>query len=365
MITVVAVSMLSGGKVHSLEMTPSFWITLISAATLYGAIFLSIAARDHKRKVKSFIRNGVEFLAGEHHHGSFVPRRYARMLIVTSLGVLWWNFVIAPAIYGNRTAERYIRGAITRFHEARKSAGFLPNARFIATANLLERDGTYYFAFHPEAERREAATSQQDGAQWLVYPTSHQAGDVSQCRERIGPQCSAFVQDVVFASGSPFPIFAAHRIRIPGRTEEQWFVDGGYSNNIPVDAAKNVEAKQVLIVHSASPLDEGAHEPARSRSFWRPGRLVMNVGRLPGFLFERSQQIDRLSRQNLFVVALAPTLEHRKGWPNLAQFDRATVDDMLREGRKQMTMRIGMVESWGQPRFRASSTSPPTPEAGQ
>ena len=361
MLTVVAVSMLSGGWVHSLEMTPSFWITLVLAATLYAALFLWIAARDYQRDVKSFLRSGVEFLAGEHHHGSFLPRRYARMLVVISLGVLWWNFVIAPAIYGNRTAERYIGGVIARFHAARQSAGFLPKARFIATANLLERDGTYYFAFHPEAEERKAETSQQDGAQWLIYPTSRRKGAVSECGERVGPQCSKFVQDVVFASGSPFPIFAAHRIRIPGRTQEQWFVDGGYSNNIPVDAAKNVEAKQVLIVHSASPLDEAAHEPARP-SVWRPGRLVMNVGRLPGFLFERSQQIDRLSRQNLFVVALAPTVEHRKGrWPNLAQFDRATVNDMLGEASKQMTMRIGMVESWGQPRFRTSSAAPPNP----
>lgn len=337
--TIVLVSWISDGYVHSLEMTPSFWITLLTAATLFGLAIVKLAPRY------ALTSKAMQFLAGEHRNGALLPRRYARMLAVTSMGVLWWNFVIAPAIYGNRQATSYIEKTIATFQTTRGS--FAPSARFIVTANLLERDGTNYFLFHPPSDARDATSPQRDGVQWWIYPTSTAASNDS-CAKIIGPHCNTFVRDVVIASGSPFPIFAAHKVNVPAKGE-QWFVDGGYSNNIPVDAARTVEARQVLIVHSANPLDGAAHDEERRESTWRPGRLVMNAGRLPGFLFERSQQIDRLSRQNLFVVALAPPVAD--DWPNLAQFDRSTVQRMLRESAEHLDDRIGLVESWGQPRF--------------
>ena len=341
---IVLVSKLTGGYVHSLEMTPSFWLTLLAAATLFGLLIVRLAPR------LGLPREAMNFLAGEHRNGALVPRRYARMLAVTSMGVIWWNFVIAPAIYGNRQATSYITSTIEKFQKTR-GASFAPTARFIVTANLLERDGTNYFLFHPSTDRREAATLQRDGVQWWIYPTTT-AETIESCATRIGPQCRDFVRDVVIASGSPFPIFAAHKVAIPARGE-QWFVDGGYSNNIPVDAAKTVDAKQVLIVHSANPLEGSSHDEEPRRIGWRPGRLVMNAGRLPGFLFERSQQIDRLSRQNLFVVALAPPLDLADEWPNLAQFDSITVGNMLGKSADHLDDRIGIVESWGQPRLEA------------
>lgn len=347
--TIILVSWLTDGYVHSLEMTPSFWTTLFAAATIFGLLLVKFASRH------PLTRKAMVFLTGEHRNGALLPRRYARMLAVTSMGVLWWNFVIAPAIYGNRQATTYIAETIRLFHEKRGTS-FSPSARFIATANLLERDGTNYFLFHPSRDEREAASPQRDGVQWWIYPTSTADSNVS-CAEIIhsGRQCQDFVRDVVIASGSPFPIFAAHKVPVPAKGD-QWFVDGGYSNNIPVDAAKTVDAKQVLIVHSANPLEGGGHDQEAPVLSWRPGRLVMNAGRLPGFLFERSQQIDRLSRQNLFVVALAPPLDLAGTWPNLAQFDQSTVRRMLRESKRHLDDRIGIVESWGQPRPEAADT---------
>ncbi|HEY0139932.1 MAG TPA: hypothetical protein VGF48_03495 [Thermoanaerobaculia bacterium] len=357
---VVTMSWLTDGYIHSLEMTPSFWKTLLVAATLSGLLIVKLAPRF------PISRKALTFLTGEHRNGALLPRRYARMLAVTSMGVLWWNFVIAPAIYGNRQATSYITSTIEKFQKTRGSS-FAPTARFIVTANLLERDGTNYFLFHPSADQHEAASPQVDGVQWWKYPTTT-AKTNDPCAKVIGPQCHAFVRDVVIASGSPFPIFAAHKVEIPRgrglgaernleragvgvRDGAQWFVDGGYSNNIPVDAAKAVDAKQVLIVHSANPLEGAPHDAVAPTFTWRPGRLVMNAGRLPGFLFERSQHIDRLSRQNLFVVALAPALTN--DWPNLAQFDQTTVQRMLDAAEQQVDDRIGIVESWGQPRLEA------------
>jgi predicted acylesterase/phospholipase RssA/Ca2+/Na+ antiporter len=348
---VFALSALTSGWVHTLEMTPSFWAALVAAAIVFALLLIFIATRQSRHPVVEKVRTGVRFLAAEHFNGSYVPRRYARVLLVMVFAVSWWNFVIAPAIYGNEVASNYIRTAIERFHETRHSAGFAPAARFIATANLLERDGTYFFVFHPEAEEAKAGSSKREGAVWLDYPTSSHINSAKDCRTRIDNRCRDFVRDVVFASGSPFPIFAAHAIEIPGE-KRQWFVDGGYSNNIPVDAAKAVDAKQVLIVHSANPLEGSDHEKEADQHLWRPGQLVMNARRLPGFLFERSQQLDRLSRQNLFVVALAPPLELSGVWPNLAQFDRNTVDTMRRDAREHIGERIGMVESWGPPHFQ-------------
>lgn len=351
-IVMYGLSELPRGAIPMLEMSPSFWLALLSAATLFGLLLIYIASRPGERAVVAKVRTGLKFLAGEHHNGAYLPRRYARILVVMTFGIAWWNFVLAPAIYGNELAGRYIADAIRRFETARGARkGFTPSARFIATANLLERDGTYFFDFHPEAEKFTASTSKRDGAVWLSYPTSANTQDEKDCVKRIDVRCNDFVRDVVFASGSPFPIFAAHAITIPGSAKKQWFVDGGYSNNIPVDAAKAAEAKQVLIVHSANPLAGSGHEADPEKQRWRPGNLVMNIGRIPGFLFERSQQLDRLSRQNLFVVALAPPLELSKEWPNLAQFDRTTVRKMRTDAEAHIGNRIGLVESWGQPHF--------------
>lgn len=71
-------------------------------------------------------------------------------------------------------------------------------------------------------------------------------------------------------------------------------------------------------------------------------------------MFERGQQSDRLSRQNLFVIGLAPILDEGEAWPGLAQFDAPTVEAMLAKAEKNLHARIGVAESWGEPRFRFS-----------
>jgi predicted acylesterase/phospholipase RssA len=157
---------------------------------------------------------------------------------------------------------------------------------------------------------------------------------------------------VIFASGSPFPIFPAHRLTLRG--QDVSLVDGGYSNNVPVDAARTVSAEQVLIVESSNPLRGGSEPSGFGRAVLGVrGKLVENLGRLPGFLLERSQEVDRLSRRDLFVVSISPSREE-VDWPPLFDFRRKTVQRMEKVATADLTRRVGMVQSWGRPSFALS-----------
>ena len=167
-----------------------------------------------------------------------------------------------------------------------------------------------------------------------------------------------FLHHVIFASGSPFPIFPAHRLQLEKLDRQKRpLVDGGYSNNIPVDVALRVAAGQVLIVDSSNPLGHvspaGSLSRATAAVLGLRGKLVENLGRLPGFLFQRSQQVDRLSRRDLFVVSLAPSREE-PDWPPLFDFRPGTVRRLEEVARRDLGRRIGFVESWGRPRFPLS-----------
>jgi hypothetical protein len=237
-------------------------------------------------------------------------------------------------------------GAVERFYDEADIDGRLyrPTSHFIAPANVLERDGTRYFLFVPEgAECPPVPRQPSNGAIWYPYSMGAPAPG---CKEVGEPR---FPEGVIFASGSPFPIFPAHRLKLENK--DVALVDGGYSNNIPVDAARTVAAEQVLIVESTNPLKTTA-EPSRFAQavLGVRGKLVENLGRLPGFLFERSQQVDRLSRRDLFVVSISPSREE-KDWPPLFDFRRQTVQRMEKVATEDLKRRVGMVQSWGRPSF--------------
>jgi hypothetical protein len=108
----------------------------------------------------------------------------------------------------------------------------------------------------------------------------------------------------------------------------------------------------VLIIESSNPL--GPEEPLPQAEGWRmpklTGKLVENLGRLPSFLFERSQQVDRLSRLDLFVVSISPSRDWGN-WPPLFDFRDTTVQRMETLADVDLDLRVGMVQSWGRPSF--------------
>ncbi|HEX2061623.1 MAG TPA: hypothetical protein VHK90_12860, partial [Thermoanaerobaculia bacterium] len=343
-LVVFVLALLLPGRVHNLEMTASFWIALTVTGALLAVVLLVVAPRI------DFARRAVRFLRSEHPNSALVPRRYARMLAVASLSVIWWNVLVAPALYGNRVARRYLDQAVVRFDEAFRAAhreppsddirGFIPTARFVTPANTLDvANPTRYFLFETPDGQPPATSKRIAGAAWNMYETTPTWLGDNDCRALIDPGCAPFVHDVIFSSGSPFPIFAAHRVKVPGDPGPVYLIDGGYSNVIPIDAARQIAARQALIVHSSSPFTTESEERERALSL-EPGMLIRNVGRLPAFMFERGQLVDRISRQNLFVVALAPKTGPGEDWPGLAQFDEATVQALLDKANENLYDRI-------------------------
>jgi predicted acylesterase/phospholipase RssA len=346
-----------------LELTGAFWLWLLGASLILGTVLLlaglgRLGRRDGK--AVGSLRSSLEFLCSHHPNGNAVTRRFMRLAVLGVLALSWWNLVLAPALYGNRSARKYLGEAVHRFEKqtgARKDRHlYRPTARFIVPANLLAKDGTRYFLFVPQGDECPPIP-QRSGAQWLRYEAS--AGDAGGFRAartaaRREPRCDGipdkkFLEDVIFASGSPFPIFPAHRLELKPGAGKEPLVDGGYSNKIPVDVALSVEAEQVLIVDSSSPLESPTPSTLLSRlGDGLTGELVKNLSRLPGFLFERSQQIDRLSRRDLFVVSLAPSRDE-VDWPALFDFRPGTVERMESVALRDLRRRIGLVESWGRP----------------
>lgn len=362
------ITKLARGRVYDVEMTLSFWVAVTIVGALLAVIIVVIAPR------KTMLKRAVKFLTEEHPNGALLPRRYARILAIATLSVVWWNAIIAPALYGNNAAQKYLERAVTEFDRAyRKAAqeknyetapprGFIPTAQLVAPTNTLDdHDSTRYFLFQTPKSRDMKLGRRVAGAEWKVYKTTPNASAPSDCTELITPvaPCTKFVQGVVFSSGSPFPIFAAHRMKLPGEKKKLGLIDGGYSNDVPIDAARTIEARQALVVHSSNPFPAEAHQHGAGAEEKRSGALsfgmlVRNAQRLPSFMFEMGQQVDRLSRQNLFVVGLAPKLAPDESWPGLAHFDSMIVEGLLEKAEKNLHERIGFVESWGEPRVRFS-----------
>lgn len=335
-----------------LELTGEFWTWLIGASLVFGLILLAIAllGRQQSRLVVQ-LRRSFLFLCSHHPNGEFVTRRFLRVAVLCVFALGWWNLVVAPALYGNRQARQYLDGAVARFYaKAGTDARYHPTSRFIAPANLLERDGTRYFLFIPEGDECPPVPRRPtSGAMWYPYSVH---SDLAAPRGCTQVKEEDFLTRVIFASGSPFPIFPAHRLSLDG--QEVSLVDGGYSNNTPVDAARTVSAEQVLIVESSNPLKAGSDRSRMATAVLSVrGKLVENLGRLPGFLFERSQQVDRLSRRDLFVISISPSREE-KDWPPLFDFRRQTVQRMEQVAEADLTRRVGMVQSWGRPSFALS-----------
>ncbi len=347
-----------------LELTGPFWGWLLAVTSVLGISVLIAGCLGRNVRGLRWIFGGLQFLVSYHPNSALLSRRFLRMAALTITAFLWWNFVVAPALYGNAHAREFLSTAENRFHReyAQKNPGgdvHRLTAHLIVPANVLERDGTRYFLVVagetcPPISRKPAS-----GASWYTYRIRPQGWGVSarppvcQAQEE---QTEEQVEAVIFASGSPFPIFPAHLVKLKDQENPVALVDGGYSNNEPVDAALSVSAEQVLLVESTNPL--GPVEPAGQGetegrgSLWK-GPLVADLLRLPGFLFERSQQVDRLSRRGLFVVSLSPSRD-RLDWPALFDFRHKVVLDLGRAAEEDLSRRIGLVESWGPPRFQLS-----------
>ena len=346
-----------------LELTLEFWAWLVLTSLVLGLILLVIGRKRRPGKVAQYLHESFALLCSHHPNGNIVTRRFLRIAVFSVFALVWWNLILAPALYGNKAAHEYLEQAVARFEDGQVTSrsdglAYQPTARFIAPANnlLREGNGTRYFLFIPPGGKCPSLPQNPaSGAEWRLYEARMAAPGVrsGRCAHFTGEPVEAreFLHDVIFASGSPFPIFPAHLLTVGKDKDKEPLVDGGYSNNVPVDLALKVSANQVLIVDSSCPLNRPSRPTRLSRlGSWMFGDLVKNLTRLPAFLFERSQQVDRLSRHDLLVVSLAPAPD--SSWPPLFDFRGKVVERMESTAQKDLQRRIGLVESWGRPRFQ-------------
>ena len=236
-----------------------------------------------------WLRGALEFLCSRHPNGLLVARRFIRIGLFALGGLVWWNLVLAPGLYGNRYAKDTLRAADERFQ--RELAEVEPDAeppygltaQLLTPANALEVDGTRFILAVPE--QIDCRTLPRDeGVTWYqLHVVRGRGGAVPEraaaCEalDLGGPDGLALLRSFVFASGSPFPVFPATRPAPSWSGRREALVDGGYSNNVPVQAADELDADQVLIVHSSSPLPAPAGPPgllaaARPAPWWRTCR---------------------------------------------------------------------------------------------
>jgi hypothetical protein len=364
-----------------LELTGGFWAWLgaLGLGTALVLVSFGVAGRRNRPWLPR-LQDCLRHLCSHHPNGAVLSRRFLRMLALSGFGLVWWNLVLAPAFYGNRYAVDVLDLSLDSFDRRYVEVHgggdpYLLTANFVAPANVLERDGTRYFVVVPPAGSCPSLPrTGGPGAIWYLYhsdtgPLDHAGHGGCRSLDLRTIEDREFLKHVIFASGSPFPIFPGKVTTLPPPDDgRKRLVDGGYSNDTPVEAALILGADQVLIVQSSHPLGhaKGSGPLRRLLAFagTLPGPLVEDLGRLPGYLFERSQQVDRQSRRNLFVVTLAPRRSERN-WPSLSDFRGATVERMRRTAAADLEQgrRIGFVESWGPPRFQLSVTVPPTEPA--
>ncbi len=360
----VLVMSLQPDLLSPLELTLSFWGWLIATSLSVGLLVIAAGCSGWFGRWSPL--PGLTWLCSHHPNSFVIGRRFFRVTVVTLASFLWWNFILAPGLYGNAHAREFLATAVSRFETEYQTAnpGGDPHrltADLLVPANVLKRDGTRYFLVLPSDIQDCPPVSRKpgSGAQWYTYRIRPKGGPSlpppqGDCLNFSDRPAKA-VDEVVFASGSPFPIFPAHLLRLKDKsgTHKEALVDGGYSNNEPVDAALSVGAEQVLIVESSNPLGPSGTVSGPARWPGLTGPLVADMLRIPGFLFERSQQVDRLSRRGLFVVSLSPWRDEAD-WPPLFDFRRKVVERLRAVADKDLSRRVGLVESWGPPRFQMS-----------
>jgi len=365
------------------ELTPAFWLGLVLLTALGSLAILWMARWGGKRswQMAEWLEKRLLWLCSRHPNGHLVSRRFVRLGLFGLGGLVWWNFVLAPALYGNRVAFDHLERADERFEDAYRAShdegragggaaesddvgprSYGLTAQFLAPANALEKVGTRFVLVVPaEDDCPQVRTS--TGVVWRRFravrgPDAVQKVDGCKNLLLSNEKDLQKLMDYVFASGSPFPAFPPQRVEVDEKLQiREALIDGGYSNLVPIEAAANLDAVQALIVHSSNPLPPAAESgPLADLA----GPLVQNVPRLFGFLYQRSQQLDHRSRSLLFVVSLAPP--YLADWPLLTDFRRSTVEKMVKKADESFSGRIGMVESWGPPHFQFHVTVPPRPE---
>jgi hypothetical protein len=345
------------------ELTVGFWgyVTLYSLVTALAVLLIGHLPGWQRKK--NFVRDVLDYF-----HSAFPRRTYfvnlergGRITVFLGMSFVYWNLVMAPAIYGNASATEYFVDTYTRSlcvddsnttaecrNRLASRLSWTPSTKFVMSATSLEGQRERYYLFHPRAlDRSRCPVDSECQCPEIDAIDSGALIELESLDRRwriVGCDVTdAQIIEVAFSSGSPFPVFPANEVDINGARER--LVDGGYAHNMPIEASVNLGANRALVI-SSSPLHQ--HEVGSIReTIWRPGFLFLNLQRLFPYLFSRSQVEDLLSAQGLLVATISPI--PRSDWPLLTDFQGRTIEYLVDEANKDLDRRIGMIESWGSP----------------
>jgi hypothetical protein len=319
-----------------LEFTLEFMVALVVSALAVSVVIVTSGhiATERAGPLRARLVRALGFLASRHPTGSL--RRFVRIMLIGFLGWGWWNLIVAPALYGNFLARKYLSARVSEFYSQEQEGDPFLQTFFVVPATALEKNEERYFLFYPRSIehllRKDVRRHLARDPRWTLTPE---------------PSLRS-MSPVVFASGSPFPIFPPHKLDAGDRGPE-WLIDGGFAHDVPVEAVEQVGARQILILES-SPFKPIGPRPAKYEPHKRfLSQLALNVPRLIPFLYKRSQMADVLSREDLMVAMVYPT--GTPDWPILVDFRGERVRQMTVEATRDLPRRVGVFESWGSPRF--------------
>lgn len=357
-------------QITLLELTPSFWriLFLVAAGVSLPIVIVGRFGKSAAWRWQRRLYLSLDHLWSVHPTQTLNCPRIVRALVFGLLGWTWWNLIVAPGIYGNGPARAYLTQTMSSFYQVDATAFSATPAdlqtALIVPATALVTGEERYFLLSPDS-----------GKAFFADVSTRVHGDL-RWRGLCGNVSLEFLKDFIFASGSPFPIFPAHRIDYtklrrtatapvfdigPSSAQPEWLVDGGFAHNIPIEAAKVAGARQILVIENTPALkpqqpllitkQRVAQNAAQEElAFALKSQLISNLPRLLPFLYERSQLADEQSRTDLFVAAVEPSAA--KSWPVLTDFRRDVVERMREAAVDDKERRIGSIQSWGIPVFR-------------
>jgi predicted acylesterase/phospholipase RssA len=328
------------------------------AVSILVACFAFVRPRSRLGRLFDF------FLEPHPSQGLVNVARGTRMIGCAIAGWLWWNLLVAPGLYGNQDAFDYFKRVAKQvFPDAVDDRGPGPllkvqfNAHYVAPVTDLEDNAEHYVMFRPAQVYATGASDAGLGKRSAVAI----ANDPRWLTIENEEQQAKLLMRVAFASGSPFPVFPAHRIELPV-IREKLLVDGGYAHNVPVEAAKRLGARRVLVVNSSprEPPDQPGLKPANGEpKFQYLGNFALMLRFVLPYLYNRSQVEDAVSGEDLLLASIAPS-GNGEDWPFLTDFRAEVVGRMFDEAGKDRKLRIGTIDNWGQPSFapRPASATP-------
>jgi predicted acylesterase/phospholipase RssA len=342
-----------------LEMNSGFWLYFLSLAALLTVALMVLGRAGAVTRVSAWAKGTVCYLFSEYRSRALFgsERRFMRFMTLTVSAWLWWNLLAAPALYGNANARAFLRCAFENFatladsnwkgksckeEDDEKDPGvpFPLAVPFVITATSLEKGQERYFLFVSGDDKdidnalsHEAWFNVVRDPRWVVV------------RKPFDKE----LKDAAFASGSPFPVFSAHDVKLRSLKNKDRLIDGGFAHNKPLEAALALGANKVLVLNS-SPLEDAAAGARCSLMAFDMGELACNLPKLLPYLWERSQVEDLLSTRSMLVASIYPTAASGV-WPSLTDFRQEIVQGLVSNADGDKFKRVGVIESWGAPGF--------------